>query len=182
MSKSITEIDKVKDVVQTAQLEESKKSEIVASLHDVFSRANEWAIAASAIQVTDISQSTEMKKARELRLVIQKARTSAAKVVDSKRAEVQKAMANYTTEDKLWLKVKQMIEIALKGLESGLEEKEKFAELYAKREEARLRDLRTNLIKDYREYMPSYIDLGKMNEKDFEALMATCMQKAEEAA
>lgn len=157
-------------VVRESGIEPQKQNQIVEALGQFFNKVPEWEQMISGIVITDPSEVGKMKMAREARLSLQKTRTSAKKFVDDKRNEVKARMANDVLEDKLWLKLFQIMEATFKNLEGKAEEKEKFAERWEAENKERLRIERTELLSPYVEDVSIY-PLGDFNEESFKNLL-----------
>ena len=66
------------------------------------------------VTVESIDDKVNMKLANTIRLGVRQVRLEAEKTFDAKRAEVQQKMLSYKTEDQLWLKAKQTMQILTK--------------------------------------------------------------------
>jgi len=115
-------------LVESSGIEKTKGEIIAQTLGQFFAEAAKWNATIESLQITDPKQTGKMKMAREGRLTLKGKRLEAAKIVKSERERVKNLMADFTLEDKLWLKALQMIEATFENLEGKLEEKEKFAE------------------------------------------------------
>lgn len=166
-----TKPNELQVVVQESGIEPQKQNKIVEALGQFFNKVPEWEQMISGIIITDPSEVGKMKMAREARLSLQKTRTAAKKFVEDKRDEVKARMANDVLEDKLWLKLFQIMEATFKNLEGKAEEKEKFAERWEAQNKERLRAERTALLSPYVEDVTIY-PLGDFNEESFKNLLA----------
>jgi len=120
------------DEVQSLSLRVSneKREEVNSVLTQIFSGTADWKNQVDSIVVKDPSDKMGMNLAKTARLNAKNARLSAEKVFDGKREEVQSQMLSFQTEDKLWLKAKQTMQILFKEIEQSAEYKEKTAERY----------------------------------------------------
>ena len=127
--------------VQTLALAvpEKKREEVESVLAQIFQGTADWKAQVEALEVKGISDSMNIALADTYRLNAKKARLAAEKVFDAKREEVQAQMAGFKTEDALWLKSKQVMQILFKEIEDLAEYKSKFAQRY----ESEQRELRT---------------------------------------
>lgn len=157
-------------------------SEIQQMLLDRFTpfleQAAEWKERAESLVITDISQTREMKMAREARLALREIRLAA----DKTRKELKEDSLRY---GRAVQGVYNVIEAAISPIEKHLEEQEKFKELYELKQREALRLEREELVKDYREYVISNINLGEITEEDFNRMLAGAKlqkQAAEQAA
>lgn len=120
-------------VVVPAEIEElsltvstEKRNEVVKVISDIFKGTDHWAQQIETIKVTSEDDALNIKLAAEARKLIKKARLEAEKIFDAKRSEVQSKMLDFQTEDKLWLKSKQIAQIKFKHLEDKMEHEETF--------------------------------------------------------
>lgn len=127
--------------VQTLALAvpETKRVEVEATLAQIFQGTADWKAQVEALEIKGIADSMNIALADTYRLNAKKARLAAEKVFDAKREEVQAQMAGFKTEDALWLKSKQVMQILFKEIEDLAEYKSKFAQRY----ETEQRELRT---------------------------------------
>lgn len=103
-----------------------KRNEVVKVISDIFKGTDHWAQQIETIKVTSEDDALNIKLAAEARKLIKKARLEAEKIFDAKRSEVQSKMLDFQTEDKLWLKSKQIAQIKFKHLEDKMEHEETF--------------------------------------------------------
>lgn len=141
-------------------------------------QANEWRERANALVVTDITQTREMKMAREARLALREIRISADKL----RKELKEDSLRY---GRAVQGVYNVIEAAITPIEKHLETQEKFREIYELKQREALRQEREELTREVREFMIANINLGEITEEDFQRLWNGAKlqkQAAEEAA
>jgi hypothetical protein len=84
-----------------------------------------------AVTVADENDKASMKVANTIRLNVRQVRLDAEKTFDAKRADVQAQMIGFKTEDALWLKAKQTMQILTKEIEEIAKLKETTAERIA---------------------------------------------------
>lgn len=116
-----------------------KREEVNNVLNQIFAGTSEWKAQVDAIEVKGVDDKLSIKLADEARKTVKTARLDAEKVFDAKREEVQYQMQSFQTEDKLWLKAKQTMQILFKDIEDRAQWKSD----YVKRYEAEKKELRT---------------------------------------
>lgn len=121
------------------RVSEEKRQEVQTVLAQVFSGTSDWKKQVDAIEVKDINDTMSIQLADTARKNAKTARINAEKIFDAKRAEVQSKMQDYKTEDALWLKAKQTMQILFSDIEKSAEYKAKFRERYM----AEQKELRT---------------------------------------
>ena len=113
---------------EVAQIAENvsveKRNEVQTVLNHVFNGVSKMREQLDSINVSDENDHVNMKLANTIRLGVKRVRLDAEKTFDSKRAEVQKQMLSYKTEDSLWLKAKQTMQILTKEIEENARWKE----------------------------------------------------------
>lgn len=112
-----------------------KKNEVLVVLSNVFEGVSKMRKQLDLVEVVDHNDKNSMKLARQIRLSVRDERLDAEKVFDAKRAEVQKAMLSFKTEDQLWLKAKQTMQILTKEIEELAKWKETTADRYEKEQQ-----------------------------------------------
>ena len=104
---------------------------ILPIVNDYVAEYERWLTLAS-VEVVDHTDTKGIKLAEENRKEVKRKRNEAEKFLDSKRSSVQEKMADYTAEDKAYLRIKQFFENKGKELEAVLKEKAETAERYQK--------------------------------------------------
>lgn len=131
---------------------------------------------AYSIKITDPSQKEEMKLARELRISIRDARTSADKVRESLKRDA-------TNYNRAVQSVYNMIHSETTEMEKHLREQEDYIELQAQKAKIELRDKRSKLLVGLIPDEPNYLLIDAMSDDEFEAyrsgLILIIKQKAE---
>lgn len=159
-------------LVESSGLEKTKQNQIAEALGSFFKKASEWDDTIKSIVITSPDEAGKMKMAKEGRLTLKNMRLDAEKIVKAKRDEVKYRMANDVLEDKLWLKAGQMMEATFKNLETKLEEKEKFAEIWEANRKSKLKSERIEELDPYSEFVSfDFIDLGGMSIEAYENLL-----------
>lgn len=108
-----------------------KQQEVSDILTQIFQGTADWEQQIEAIKVESVADTMAMQMADVARKNVKKARLQATELFDAKRQEVQAQMIDFQTEDKLWLKAKQIMEIKFKAIEDKAKYKAEFLERYA---------------------------------------------------
>jgi hypothetical protein len=101
-----------------------KRNEVQSVLNHVFNGVSKMRNQLDSVVVTSENDKVNMKLATTIRLGVKQIRLDAEKTFDSKRKEVQQQMLSYKTEDQLWLKAKQTMQILTKEIEENAKWKE----------------------------------------------------------
>jgi hypothetical protein len=119
---------------EVAQIAESvsveKRNEVQTVLNQVFEGVSKMRQQLDTVSVADENDRINMKLANTIRLGVRQVRLSAEKTFDAKRAEVQAQMLSFKTEDQLWLKAKQTMQILTKEIEEQARWKEETRDRY----------------------------------------------------
>lgn len=107
-----------------------KRNEVQTVLNHVFNGVAKMREQLDGVTVADANDKLNMKLANTIRLGVRQVRLEAEKTFDAKRAEVQQQMLSYKTEDSLWLKAKQTMQILTKEIEENARWKEETKERY----------------------------------------------------
>lgn len=114
--------------VEVAEIAKSvsaeKRYEVQAVLNNVFDGVSKMREQLDMVNVADAEDKASMRIANTIRLGVRQVRLQAEKTFDAKRAEVQQQMLSYKTEDSLWLKAKQTMQILTKEIEENARWKE----------------------------------------------------------
>ena len=106
------------EVEQLAQgVTVEKRNEVQSVLNHVFNGVSAMREQLDTVAVKDENDTASMKVANTIRLNVRRVRLDAEKTFDAKRAEVQAQMISFKTEDALWLKAKQTMQILTKEIE-----------------------------------------------------------------
>ena len=120
-----------KEVAQIAEnVSVEKKNEVQTVLNNVFNGVAKMREQLDGVTVTDANDKVNMKLANTIRLGVRQVRLEAEKTFDAKRADVQQQMLSYKTEDSLWLKAKQTMQILTKEIEENARWKEETKERF----------------------------------------------------
>lgn len=107
-----------------------KRNEVQIILNQVFNGVSKMREQLDGVIVADAHDKVNMKLANTIRLGVRQVRLEAEKTFDAKRAEVQQQMLSYKTEDSLWLKAKQTMQILTKEIEENARWKEETKERF----------------------------------------------------
>ena len=152
------------------EVDESKRLAVTTSLNDVFNKTQVLLQSVVQIEITSPDDIAQMKLANTLRLEAKNERLAAEKLFDAKRSDVQQQMARYKTEDALYLKAKQTMQIQYKHIEEVAEYKSKFLERYeAEQKELRYAE-RVAKLQPYNIDL-TFINLREMPDESFQAFL-----------
>jgi fused signal recognition particle receptor len=150
-------------LVDNSELQKGTRELLLTSFLPFLEQAKEWRVKAEALIVTDGTQLTEMKQAREGRLALRLIRTQA----DKKRKELKEDSNRY---NKAVQSVYNAIEAVILPIEEHLEKQEKFAEIAEANRKELLHNERVALLQPYRVDYLAY-DLRNMPEDTFKQLL-----------
>lgn len=122
--------EEVNQLAQNVSIE--KRNEVQTVLNHVFNGVTKMREQLDVVVVENENDKVNMKLANAIRLGVRQVRLDAEKTFDTKRAEVQQQMLSYKTEDSLWLKAKQTMQILTKEIEENARWKEETRERFEK--------------------------------------------------
>jgi len=125
--KEITELSKNVSV--------EKREDVQNVLNQVFNGVAKMREQLDLVAVIDENDKVNMKLANTIRLGVRQVRLDAEKTFDAKRSEVQQQMLAYKTEDALWLKAKQTMQLLTKEIEENARWKEETRERFDKEQQ-----------------------------------------------
>ena len=157
-------VKKIKISTETAKGLEEKFSGFLV-------QADEMSKQVMGIEITDISQTKEMKEAGALRKALKKVRVEAGKV----KKELKEDTIAY---NKAVDKINNTIVEKIKPLEDHLEKQEKFAQNKIKEALEKLEAERIESLKPYEEFVPVGIKVGELKTEEFEKLLNGCKIQA----
>jgi len=130
------------EIEQMAQdVSVEKRNQVQTVLNHVFNGVTKMREQLDLVVVVDENDKTSMKMANTIRLGVRQVRLDAEKEFDQKRLEVQQQMLSFKTEDSLWLKAKQVMQILTKEIEETAKWKEATKErIEAERKECIIQD------------------------------------------
>ncbi len=152
------------NTIGTSGVEQQTSDFLKEKFMNFFLTANEWKDKVQAIVVTDESQITEMKQAREARLALRAVRIEA----DKTRKALKEDSLRY---GKAVQSVYNLIEGVISPLEEHCEKQEKFIEIQQEKSKDELRRKREWQIAGYEHHVPYGSDLGTMNDIEFDNLL-----------
>jgi len=118
----------VEQIAQNVSIE--KRNEVQNVLNQVFSGVSKMREQLDSVVVENENDKTGMKLAKTVRLSVRDIRLDAERNFDAKRSEVQQKMIHFKTEDSLWLKAKQTMQILTKEIEEQARWKEETKERF----------------------------------------------------
>jgi hypothetical protein len=162
MNQEVIESNALVHIVETSGLDHTKADFILEKFSDYFRIASEWEIKAKVLKVTDVSQVTEMKMAREGRLFLKNKRVELEK---ARKELKEQSLREGRTIDNIATILKNLIE----PIENYLEKQEKFAEIKeaefkAERKEERIKKLMPFKVET------AFYDLLNMPDPEFDEL------------
>lgn len=162
------------------RVSDEKREEVTNTLSQIFAGTADWKSQVEAIAVKDPSDKLGMNLAKTARLNAKNARLAAEKLIDQKRDDVQAQMLSFQTEDKLWLKAKQTMQILFKEIESMAEYKEKTAERFElEQHELKIQERLARLASVNPDITRQEIEL--MSDASFDAFLGGLVKAKEDA-
>jgi hypothetical protein len=160
--------------VELAQIAENvsieKRTEVQNVLNHVFNGVSKMREQLDTVQVQDHNDKVNMKLANTIRLGVKNVRLEAEKTFDKKRDEVQQAMLSFKTEDSLWLKAKQTMQILTKEIEANAKWKEETKERFdAEQKELKIQE---RIFKVSKFSDLNRIEFENMTDETFEMFLA----------
>ena len=160
------EVEKIAENVSV-----EKKQEVLSVLNHVFNGVSKMRKQLDDVIVNGENDKVNMKLANTIRLGVRQVRLEAEKTFDAKRAEVQQQMLSYKTEDSLWLKAKQTMQILTKEIEENARWKEETKERFeAEQKELKVQQRMLKVAKIAPEMLRS--EFENMNDETFEMFFA----------
>ena len=166
--------NEVAEIAKNVSVE--KRTEVQTVLNHVFNGVAKMREQLDGVTVTDANDKVNMKLANTIRLGVRQVRLEAEKTFDAKRADVQQRMLSYKTEDLLWLKSKQTMQILTKEIEENARWKEETKERFeAEQKELKTQQRMLKVAKVAPEILRSEFD--NMSDETFE-MFFTGIEKA----
>jgi hypothetical protein len=159
------------ELTKEMQAPDGVSKTLIQKMSVFFQDADQQKTVIDSIVVTKPDQKAEMQQAREIRLQIKNKRIEARDIVKAEREKLKNAMADFTLQDKLWLKSFQMLEAVCDNLEYKCEEKEKFAERWEEDQKQLRYDARVKKLYQYDTDLSIY-NLEDMSDEAFDRLLA----------
>lgn len=147
-----------------------KRNEVQTVLNQVFQGVSKMRTQLDQVVVSDENDKLNMKLANTIRLGVREVRLKAEKTFDAKRSEVQQAMLSFKTEDSLWLKAKQTMQILTKEIEETAKWKEETKSRFdAEQKELKIQQ-RIHLVSKFSDI--SRIEFENMSDETFEMFLS----------
>jgi len=146
---------------------DEKRNEVQAVLNSVFNGVAKMREQLDSVVVVDENDKVNMKLANTIRLGVKQVRLNAEKVFDEKRSEVQQQMLSFKTEDSLWLKSKQTMQILSKEIEENARWKEETKERFDKEKKELITQQRILDVAKYSETEINRINFEFMADETF---------------
>ena len=164
-------------VIQTSGVTEQTGLNLQQSFLPFFELLDGMEQEAKSIVVQDEHDTQSMERARQVRLQLRDIRINA----DKKRKELKE---NSLREGRAIQGVYNIIEYVVKPLEEHLGKQENYAHEMAKKRMEELKELRTKELEPYSEFVPFGIELGIMDEAEYQKVLngAKLQLKAKEDA
>jgi len=144
-----------------------KRNEVQAVLNSVFNGVAKMREQLDSVVVVDENDKVNMKLANTYRLGVKNIRLENEKIFDAKRSEVQQAMLSFKTEDSLWLKAKQTMQILTKEIEENARWKEETKERFDKEKKELITQQRILDVAKYSETEINRINFEFMADETF---------------
>lgn len=152
-------------VIENSGVEVSTVTQLRQAFNDMFADAEKWTSKANEIKVTDVTQTREMKMARECRLALREIRCNAENARKRLKAD---ALAKGKAIDGIANVLKALVE----PVEAYLQDQEDFAKRVEEQRKSELRNARTQELAPYAEITGSItFDLAGFSEDQFTAFL-----------
>ena len=159
---------------EVAQIAENvsveKRNEVQTVLNQVFNGVSKMREQLDSVSVENENDKVNMKLANTIRLGVRQVRLDAEKTFDAKRNEVQAQMLSYKTEDSLWLKAKQTMQILTKEIEENARWKEETKARFDAEQKELATQQRMIEVSKYAEL--SRIEFENMSDSTFESFVS----------
>lgn len=159
----MNEQNQLAQIVNESGLEKTKAQVLLDNFSNYFQIASEWENKSKILLVTDESQITEMKMAREGRLFLKEKRIA---VENTRKQLKEQSLREGQTIDAIAKILKNLIE----PIEEYLEKQEKFKEIKEANEKAYRKEKRVKILTDL-QFDFTYTDLLNMPEDQFCSLV-----------
>jgi hypothetical protein len=161
--------DEISQIAANVSVE--KMNEVQTVLNHVFNGVSKMREQLDSVCVADQNDKVNMKLANTIRLGVRQVRLEAERTFDAKRADVQQQMLSYKTEDSLWLKAKQTMQILTKEIEENARWKEETKERYeAEQKELKVQQRILKVLKVAPEIART--EFENMSDETFEIFLA----------
>lgn len=146
-----------------------KRNEVQTVLNQVFNGVTKMREQLDSVEVSDENDKVNMKLANTIRLGVRQVRLEAEKTFDLKRSEVQQQMLSFKTEDSLWLKAKQTMQILTKEIEENARWKEETKERFEAEQKELVVQKRIVEVSKYAEI--NRIEFEAMSDESFNSFL-----------
>jgi len=148
-------------VIEESGVEQQTALTLKESFLPFFEKAQEWAEKAKTLVVTDITQTREMRMAKEARLALRDIRIEA----DKKRKALKEDSLRY---GKAVQGVYNVIEYLIVPIEKHLEDQEKFIQIQEAKRIELLKNEREEELRPFAEFVPFNLNLGMLSNEDYQ--------------
>jgi DNA repair exonuclease SbcCD ATPase subunit len=157
---NLPQVAELQDLIAKSGLSADTGAMIYKEFAPIASSVAELAAKAHSLVVTDATQLTEMKQAREVRLALVKARKEA----ERKKTELKEDSNRY---GKTVQSAYNTLDVISKTAEAHAEQQEKFAQIQEEKRQAEIRAARQDELAQYQAFLPPMGDLGTMTAEEF---------------
>lgn len=180
MENLIKEVQLPTEVIEIAKnVSIEKRNDVKNVLNSVFNGVAKMREQLDNIEVVDEKDKVNMQLANTIRLGVKRVRLDAEKTFDAKRQELQQAMLSYKTEDSLWLKAKQTMQILTKEIEETAKWKEETAKRYEEEKKELKKQQRIAKISQIAPEISSF-EFENMTDETFESFYLALKKSYEE--
>lgn len=151
-------------IIENSELQQETSATLKEQFLPFFEQAQSWKTKAEQLVVTDVSQTREMKMAREARLALREIRVNA----DKTRKALKEDSIRY---GKAVQGVYNVIEYLIAPIEKHLLDQEKFAEIKEAERLAELGQKRESEIQPFAEFVPFNTNFSTLSEEDYMLLL-----------
>lgn len=152
-------------VIEESGLDKTKGQILLDNFSNYFEIAAKWEQTAAALVITDVSQTAEMKMAREGRLFLKEKRVAVEK---TRKTLKDSSLREGQTIDA----IAKILTNLILPIEESLEDKEKFVEIQAAKQRAELKAAREIELSPFAEFVPAGLDLGTMTGENYAIILS----------
>jgi hypothetical protein len=167
------------ETINRAGINPSIGSRIAMQMAVFFQAADEYRATSDSIVINSIDEVDKMKLADDVRLALKRKRLSATALIKSERDSLKVKMADDILHDKLLLHIGKMIEATMGNIETALEQKSKYRELYMEQVRQDRNVVRTPIFGELGIDIPSFDYLG-MSDNEFELWISGVRKQVED--
>jgi len=162
-------------IIEKSGVESSTVTQLREAFNEMFGEAEKWVAKSKDIVVTDVSQTREMKIARDMRLALRQIRCDAENTRKRLKAD---ALAKGKAIDGIANVLKALVE----PVEAYLQEQEDFAKRVEEQKREELRQARTLSLSAYMDLTGMSFDFAMMQQEQFDAMLTGAKMKKEAEA